>query len=115
GPGAEDAGNRQHLLLAARELVAVAAEALPQIREHLQHRLAAQPTLADLRRQHQVLVHGEAGEDAPLLGNIADTGPGNRPGWQTQQVAAIETDRALALRQDAHDRLQSGGLAGAVA
>ena len=42
GAGAQDAADRQHLLLAARELGALAAEPLVQIGEQLEHVVAAE-------------------------------------------------------------------------
>ena len=46
--------------------------ALAQVGEHLVDLVDAHAALADPRRQHQVLLDGEAGEDGALLGAVAD-------------------------------------------
>ncbi len=115
GAGAQDAGDGQHLLLAARQLGALAGRALLQVGKQLVDLVQRQPAALDLRRQHQVLPHVEAGEDAALLGAIGDALPRDAVGLEPDELAPVERDRALALGQHAHDRAHGGGLAGAVA
>ena len=67
------------------------------------------------RRQQQILLDIEAGEDAALLRAIADPEPGDPVGGQADQFVAAKTHRALPLPHDAHDRAQRRRLAGAVA
>src|SRR5688572_23896648 len=74
--GAQDAPDGEHLLLAARQLGALAAQAIAQIREQLEDRLERQPPWLNPRGQHEVLLDGEAGEDAALLGAERDPAPG---------------------------------------
>src|SRR5512134_1732865 len=71
-PGAQDAADGEHLLLAAGELGALAGEALPHVREQLEDLRRGQTTLAHLGWQQQVLLHVQAGKDATLLGAECD-------------------------------------------
>ncbi len=114
-PRAQDAGDRQHLLLAAGELGALASQPLLHVREEREDALQRQPALAHLGRQHQVLLHREGGIDPPLLGHEAEPEPGDGARGQPDRLGALHHHRALALADHAHDRLQSRGLAGAVA
>ena len=66
--GAQDAADRQHLLLAARELGALAAPSRSlRFGKQLEDALERQPARPHLRRQQQVLLDVEAREDAALL------------------------------------------------
>ena len=56
--------DRQHLLLAAGQLGALAAETLLQIGEQLEDLIEGHAAAADHRRQQQVFLHVEAGENA---------------------------------------------------
>ena len=76
--GAQDAADGQHLLLAARQLGALARQPLAQVREQLEDLLERQPAGLHPRRQHQVLLDREAREDAALLRHVADAEPGDR-------------------------------------
>src|SRR5580700_8777207 len=60
GAGAKDAADGQHLLLAARQLGALAPEPLRQVREQLEDRLAREPARPHHRRQQQVLLDAQA-------------------------------------------------------
>ena len=73
--GAQDAADRQHLLLAAGQLGALAgAEPLLQVGKQLEDALEAKPARPHLRRQQQVFLDVEAGEDAALLRAEGDAG-----------------------------------------
>src|SRR6266571_2417402 len=65
--GPQDAADRQHLLLAAGELGALAAQALLDVREQVVDALEREPARPHLRRQQQVLLDIEAREDPALL------------------------------------------------
>src|SRR5207244_13208901 len=65
--GAQNPGDRQHLLLAAGELGALAAQPLLEIGKQAEDRLEGQPARLDLRWQQQVLLDVEAGENAAFL------------------------------------------------
>src|SRR5579864_4905071 len=60
--GAQDAPDREHLLLAAGQFRALALPALGEVREQRVDLLHRQPAIADLRRQQQVLLDVEARE-----------------------------------------------------
>src|SRR3979490_3283908 len=66
--GAQNASDREHLLLASGELRALAREALLQVREQPENLIHREAAGADLRREQQVLVDVEAGKSAALLG-----------------------------------------------
>ena len=63
----------------------------------------------------EVLLDGEAGEDAAALGDEGDPGPGDLVGRAPGEVAALEADAAGGGAEQAHDGGQEGRLAGAVA
>src|SRR5271165_2933384 len=114
--GAQDPGDRQHLLLAARELAAAARKPLAQVGEERIDALGAHaPGPGDLGRQEQVLFNGEAREDRSLLWTERDPKPCDPLDRQSDELAVAEHDRARAPADDAHDRLQGGRLARAVA
>src|SRR6266511_5390482 len=66
--GAQDAADRQHLLLAARELGALARQALFEIGEELEDAVELEAAGADLGREQKVFFHAEARENAAFLG-----------------------------------------------
>src|SRR5262245_57739086 len=115
GAGPQDAADRQHLLLAAGELGALARQPLREIGEHGEHIVAGEAARADRRRQHQVLLDAQAGKDAAFFGAIGDAEPGDVAGLQLDGLAAGKADRAGPLREQPHDRPEDGRLAGAVA
>src|SRR5690606_39056919 len=105
----------QHLLFATRKLRARARTALEQVREELVDLLEAHTVARHDRRQGEIFLDGEAGEDAALLGNEADAGPGDAVQRQAHDRLLLEFHLALALAYDAHDGAQGGGLADTVA
>src|SRR5579862_2286861 len=104
--GAEDAGHGEHLLLAAGEARPLALPPLEEVREHGVDRLVAHAAGADLRQQGQVLLGREAGEDAALLGTVADAEADDAVRRQSDRLAAVQHDRARAARDEAEDRLE---------
>src|SRR6185312_7592240 len=87
--GAQNAGNRQHLLLPAREFRALArAETLLQVREQREYLVERETAGLHHRRQQQVLLDAETGEDAALLRAEGDAGAGNALRRQGDQLAA---------------------------
>src|SRR5579864_22687 len=106
--GAEDAGHGEHLLLAAGEARPLAPPPLEEIREHGVDRLVAHAARADLRQQGQVLLGREAGEDAALLGTVADAEADDAVRRQSDRLAAVHHDRARAARDEAEDGLERG-------
>src|SRR5439155_16573608 len=73
GAGHQGPGDRQHLLLAAREAPAAPTGELSQLREEREDALE-RPGTARLLTDLQVLDHREVAEDAPVLGHEADAG-----------------------------------------
>jgi hypothetical protein len=109
--GAQDTGDRQHLLLAAGEFRALAGRALLQVGEQRVDGREVEPAGRDGARQQQVLGDIERGEDAALLGTEGDAGAGNLVRAVVDQVVALVADGAAAAADQAHDALHRGGLA----
>ena len=107
------AGDRQHLLLAAGELVAEIAAALGQPREQRVD-LVERPRSRPRDRGH-VLLDRERPEDVALLRHPADAGMRALVRAQPGDVAAVEPDGAAEMAGDADDRVDQRGLAHAVA
>src|SRR5260370_24374885 len=112
---AENARDGQHLLLAARELGALAAPALAEVGEQRVDGLDGQATRPYVGGQHEIFLDVEAGEDAALFRAEVDAEPGDVIGGPRGQLVALGAHRATAPADDAHDRLQGRRLAGAVA
>ena len=70
--------------------------------------------LGDLEHGHDVLADGEAAEDRGLLRQIAEAEDGAAVHGQAGNVLAVEQDAAAVGLHQAHDRIEAGGLAGAV-
>ena len=116
GAGAQDAADRQHLLLAARQLGALAAPPLLQVGKELVDLGQAHAARLDHRRQQQVLLDIEAREDAALLRAVGEPQPRDlvgRHGRPSRRPSKVT--EPVRLLDDAHDRLQGRGLARAVA
>src|SRR5690606_39080185 len=118
GVGHERAADGEHLLLAARELVAVVVLAAAEVREELVDpverpgALSAGPVRG---RRDQVLPHREVGEDLPALRDEADAALRDPVRGLPADAAALEADVAAARTHDPHDGAHRGGLAHAVA
>ena len=59
----------------------------------------------------QVLAHGEAGKDSPVLRHEADPASGDLVGRHPCQIAALELDGATGRLDEAHGRLHERALA----
>src|SRR5438552_16718140 len=106
-PGAQNAADREHLLLASGELRALAREALLQVREQAENLIDGQPARAHHGRKQEVFVNVEAREDTALLGAERDSEAGNAIGRERDDLRAVEADRALPASDPAHDGLES--------
>ena len=118
GVGHQRPADRQHLLLAAGELVAHVALALGQARKEAEGALerpgiAARGAVGG--RRQKVLAHREVGEDLAALGHQAEAEAGDAEGGQVIDPVALELDDAAARRQQAHDGIHGRRLAHAVA
>jgi hypothetical protein len=112
------AGDGQHLLLAARHLARPPAAHLGEIREDREQALR-RPRLGAVGRYAaadlEVLEHREVGEDAPVFRHVAEAGARDTIARKPVDRAAGEDEAVGAGVDEAHDRLQGRGLAGAVA
>ena len=86
-----------------------------QIGKQFEDALERKPARPDHRRQQQIFLDIEAGEDAALLRAERDAGARDLIRRAIDQFLALEAHRAGAPPDHAHDRLQRRGLAGAVA
>ncbi len=113
--GVEDqgAGDGEHLLLAAGELVAHVAAAFLEAGEHGVGGLDGPG--AGAGDGGEVLLDGEGAEDVALLRDPADAGGGAALGAERGEVGAGEADGAAEAAGDAGDGVDEGGLADAVA
>ena len=114
--GAQDAADRQHLLLAAGQLGALAARAAPSGSGTVRRcaRVSSPPgrTCGGSSRFSSTVRLAKMPRSS---GQNAMPGARDRSLVQRDQLVALVADRAGALADDAHDRLQRRGLAGAVA
>ncbi len=92
----ERAGERKHLLLTTRQGAGPLGAALGQAGEELVGVVDGRPPLVrgpDAPHGHaQVLLHRQAGEDAPPLRDVHETGPADVVGRRLGDVAAVEHD-----------------------
>jgi hypothetical protein len=112
---AEDAGDGEHLLLAAGELRAALAAAVFEAWEHGVDTVEAPRLRADGRGEEEVLFDGEASVDATVVRNVAEATAGALVGREAGDVGTLEENLAASLLVEAHEGAQGGGLAGAVA
>src|SRR5215470_5784948 len=109
----QGAADREHLLLAAGELVTEIAAAFLEPRKQLVD--ARLGPCAGPGHGGEILLDGERFEDVALLRHPADAGKGTLVRAQRRDVAAIEADAAGEEARHAYDRINQGGLAHAVA
>src|SRR5438094_2129973 len=100
------ASDGEHLLLAAGQLGALAAQPFLEIRKKIEDFPDFESTLLDLRRKQQVLLNIEAREDPPLFGTKRNPQTRDPVRRQPDRFPAFEHDRTLTLADDAHDRLE---------
>src|SRR5439155_19099998 len=93
----------------------LAAEPLLEVGEEVEDRLEREPSGGDGGGEQQVLLDVEAREDPALLGTEGDAEPRDRVRGAVDQLPVAEPHRARPSTNDAHDRLERGRLAGAVA
>ena len=119
-PG-QRARDRDHLLLAAGEIVRRDVHALLQAREIFEdlllapHHAVAAVGRAREAAEREVLGDRHAGEQAAPLRHVADAEPRDVRRRHAGDVAALVLDRAGRRRHQPGQRLQQRGLAGAVA
>jgi len=110
------AAGGEHLFLAAGQHTGRRIGARSEVGEHVEHVL--QPPLAGttgiLDAQQQILTHREAGKNVSVLGDVAQPEACDPVARQAGDVLPLEADGAV-RRHLAHDRLDGGGAADAVA
>ena len=93
--GAQDAADRQHLLLAAGELGALAREPFAQVREQLENAVERQAAGPHLRRQQQIFLRRRGSRRCRVPpGQKAMPGARDRIGRKADQFLALEAHRA---------------------
>ena len=119
GAGDGGHGERQHLLLAAREVAGPLVAAGGQGREggqrlldHVGVALAPAPALPG--GGAQVVLDAQVGEDPLAAGHLGDAEAGDLVGRQVGDVAPVEDDGAVIGLDDAADGPQQRRLAGPV-
>ena len=110
----ERARDREHLLLAARQLPGAIALAFRKARECVVDALD-RPQAALGRHEPQMLVDRERAPQPPPLRDIADADARDIGGRAADQFLAGDADRAARRPHQTHDRLAQSGLAHAVA
>src|SRR2546423_5274091 len=110
--GHQRPADRQHLLLAAGELVAIVALARLELRKEREDFL--QRPFALRRGRDEVLAHGEVREYLPSFGHQTEAGLGDAIGRKMLHGLALKAHRAALRPDDSHDRAHRGGLAHAV-
>src|SRR5205814_526047 len=111
---AQDTRDREHLLLAARELRPLAPQALLQVRKQLVDAVDTHPAGPYDGRQEQILFDVEAGEDAALFRAERDSEARDPVRREPDRLPAVERHRAATAPDHSHDGLQCGRLARAV-
>jgi hypothetical protein len=114
--GDQGAGDGQHLLLPAGEVTGGQAGQSLQVREEGENEvgplLQVSPSpLSDA----EVLLHGEVGEDGPVLRDVADAHRRNLVGRAALNLLPGEDDLARARRGQPQDGFKGGRFTGAVA
>src|SRR5438876_514678 len=113
------AGNREHLLLAARErsgdLVPALAQAWEERRHGVERPQHRQITARPASGHREILAHGEAPKDTAALGHERDAVGGDRLRGAPGDGPAVDRHHAVSRRQQAHDDVQRRRLARTVA
>src|SRR5262249_51503238 len=118
GIGEQRPPDGEHLLLAARELIAAMREPRAEPgkgRKHALQRPASLAAHAGARGHDQVLAHREVREYAAALPAVADALPGDWRRGLTRDLGAANADWAPARLGGTEQRAQKRGLAHAVA
>ena len=115
----EAAGDRAHLLLAARKRAGVLVAALGEDREHRVHALeirgdCAGAVGAQVGAHEQVVADAHGREEPPSLGHVGDACRQHFVGLGRRQFLPIEPDRPAGGAHDARNRSHQRGLAGAI-
>ena len=113
-PADQAPGERQDLLLAARERPAGAVKQGREDREGRDDLLDAAITLAEPGADMEILAYRQVRKDPAPLGDVAKTKPCPAGHAEARDVGLIKADGAVRRRQLANQRAQQGRLAHAV-
>ncbi|MGY4172898.1 hypothetical protein ACVIM8_006971 [Bradyrhizobium sp. USDA 4529] len=113
--GQQRTRDREHLLLAAGQLVAAVGLALGEAREGVVDSLDGPGAAPQAAGKRKVLVDGQRPPQAAALRHITDAEPGDPCRIEPRDLFAANPDRTAAGTHEAHDRLAQRGLAHAVA
>ena len=113
GVRAERAGDREHLLLAARQQAGLAVAAASRSAGKWSNAASICAGGAEAV-EPEVLGHGQPEEDAAVRRHVRDAEPGSRGRRHAGEVGAAEPDGSRRVLQQAGDRAQRGRLPRAV-
>ena len=111
----QGAADGEHLLLAAREVLAGMRLARREPREEREDAIEVPASGSPVRRHLQVLQHRERGKDPPTLRDEAHPHLDGAKRRQAGHVAALEDHPPLARRGESDESADEGGLSHAVA
>src|SRR5438270_13112156 len=104
GVSHERSRDREHLLLAAGQLVATHRATAGEDREELHH-LGLVPAIRDRARSDgDVIADSQIAEDATALGDERDAGTSELVRWRGGQIGAVDVDAPAPRSQKACDR-----------
>src|SRR5215813_2762582 len=112
---AQDAADREHLLLAAGQLGSGAAQALLEVREQCEDALEIERLRPHLGWQQEVFLDIEARKNTPFFRAEGYSEAGDPVAGETNQLPALVAHRSRSLADDPHDRFERRGLARPVA
>src|SRR6202030_2145148 len=113
--GTQDPSDRQHLLLAARQLGPLAVQALLEIWEQFEDLIERQTAAAHRRRQQQVFANVQACENSAFFRAEGNAEARDLVRRSADNIPSIKANRTAALADNSHHRIQRSRLAGAVA
>src|SRR5882672_5313505 len=111
----ERAGDREHLLLASRQLVAADRAPTREDREQIHHPSLVPAVGHRPCGDRQVLADAEIAEDAAALRDERDAGSSDAVRRRAGDIGAVDADGAATRSQETRDRGDRGRLSGTVA
>src|SRR6478736_77172 len=115
GTRAQDPADGQHLLFAPRKFRSLTGQAFLEVGKEFEDTRKVETAGTYAGRQQKVLLDAEACENTALLGTERNAQPRDPIAGQADDLFALVAHRSGALADDAHDRFQCRGLAGAAA
>src|SRR5580692_11294659 len=109
--GAQDAADREHLLLAAGKFRSLAVKPLAQVGKQFEDAVEIEPAGTHLSWQQQVLLDVETGKNAALFRAEGYAGPRDGVGRPADQFTALEAHRPGAALDNPPDGFEGRRLA----